>query len=138
MQNPRMDIVDGFISRTLDKSLWTHDAHQITAIWFLMHYEPDDALCRIKSGIIAYNLAVGGENTGQNGYHETITILWWSLIHLFVERHREFSYEDLCDAFLSSPYSARDIGFKFYTKERLLSSEARSRYLTPDIQEITL
>ena len=111
MQNPRMDIVDGFISRTLDKSLWTHDAHQITAIWFLMHYEPDDALCRIKSGIIAYNLAVG---------------------------HREFSYEDLCDAFLSSPYSARDIGFKFYTKERLLSSEARSRYLTPDIQEITL
>lgn len=64
-----------------------------------MHYEPDDALCRIKSGIIAYNLAVGGENTGQNGYHETITILWWSLIHLFVERHREFSYEDLCDAF---------------------------------------
>lgn len=133
-----MDIVNGFISRTLDKSLWTHEAHLITAIWFLLQYEPDDALCRIKSGIIAYNLSIGGDNTGKNGYHETITILWWRLIHLFVQQHRHFSFEDMCDAFLSSPYSSRDIGYNFYTKERLLSSEARSRYLTPDIKEITL
>ena len=66
----------GFSDRILDKSLWTHEAHITTAIWYLMKYEKEDALCRLRSGIISYNLAVGGENTGMGGYHETITVFW--------------------------------------------------------------
>ena len=133
-----LQLVQGFQSRTLDKTHWTHQAHQVAAIWYLVNYEADDALCRIRSGIIAYNLASGGENTGQNGYHETITIFWWRLIDLFIEKHRGLSFDELCTLFLQSAYCDRSAPLSFYSKERLLSSTARSRYLEPNLAEIKL
>ena len=111
MQSPFEHIVEGFNSRVLDKSLWTHDAHQIVAIWYLMNFEPDDALCRIRSGIISYNLATGGENTGQNGYHETITVFWWTLIGLYVRDKKGYSFKEVCESFLSSRFTQRNICF---------------------------
>lgn len=103
-----------------------------------MEYEQDDALCRIRSGIIAYNLSLGGVNTGMNGYHETITVLWWTLISLFVRLHQGLSFDEMCVSFLASRYADRQIGFEFYTKELLLSSAARARYFPPDIKEVAL
>jgi hypothetical protein len=138
MQSSFEHIVEAFNSRTLEKSLWTHEAHQIVAIWYLMNFEPNDALCRIRSGIIAYNLATGGENTGQNGYHETVTVFWWTLIGLYIRDRHDMSFEDMCESFLLSRYTQRNIGFEFYTRELLLSPAARSKYFEPDIKEVAL
>jgi hypothetical protein len=131
-------LIEGFINQTLDKTLWTHEAHQIVAIWFIMNYEPDDALCRIRSGIIAYNLSVGGVNTGMNGYHETITVFWWTLISLFIRKHQGLTFDEMSDTFLASRYTDRSIGFEYYTKQLLLSSAARARYFPPDIKAVAL
>ncbi|MEP7267257.1 MAG: hypothetical protein ABI844_06475 [Saprospiraceae bacterium] len=133
-----LEIVEGFKNHTLDKSLWTHQAHLTTGLWFIMNYEAYDALCRIRSGIISYNLSVGGINTGQNGYHETITVFWWKWLSLFVNAHRENPYERMCEAFLKSKYNNRDAAFKYYTKSILISGEARARYIAPDLAEIVL
>ncbi len=138
MTNYLPSLVEGFKSHDLDRSLWTHQTHQIVAIWYLTHYEADDALSRIRSGIIGYNLAIGVENNGQRGYHETITVSWWQLIKLYIEKNRDKSFETLCDDFLHSPYCDRDTLLSFYSKERLLSSVARSRYLEPDLAPIKL
>lgn len=138
MQSRFEHIVQGFNSLNLKKSLWTHEAHQVVAIWHLMNFEPDDALCRIRSGIITYNLATGGENTGKNGYHETITVFWWALIGLYVHAKSELPFEDMCESFLSSRYTQRSIGFEFYTRELLLSGAARAKYFEPDIKEVAL
>jgi len=132
------DIVNGFIKRSLDKSLWTHQAHIITAIWHLKEYEPEDALCRLRSGIISYNLAVGGENTGQNGYHETITIFWWEVVKQFIEQNDKISFKEACDIFLNSPMADKNFPFQFYTKEKLLSTFARARFINPDLKEINI
>lgn len=132
------DIVTGFINRSLDKLLWTHQAHIITAIWHLKEYEPEDALCRLRSGIISYNLATGGENTGQNGYHETITIFWWEVVKQFIEKNRNNSFKEACDIFLNSPMADKNFPFLFYTKEKLLSAVARAKFINPDLKEINI
>ena len=133
-----IEVVRKFQDHSLDKSLWNHQAHITTAIWYLMNYDRDDALCRIRSGIISYNLGTGGENTGSNGYHETITVYWWKLIDLYIKAHGGFEYDQLCDSFLLSPYAGQAKAFEFYTKEKLLSSQARACFVPPDIKEICL
>lgn len=132
------EIVEGFADRSLDKSLWTHQAHIITAIWYLKNYEPEDALCRLRSGIINYNLSLGGENTGQSGYHETITVFWWEVVKQFVAKEKERSFKDVCDEFLNSFLADKSFPFKFYTREKLLSPVARSRFIEPDLEKINI
>lgn len=132
------EIVTGFTNRTLDKSLWTHQAHIITAIWYLKNYEPEDALCRLRSGIISYNLSMGGENTGQSGYHETITVLWWELVRQFVTEKPGLSFKESCECFLNSVMADKNFPFQFYTKEKLLSPLARAKLILPDLKEIKI
>ena len=131
-------VVNGFLERTLEKQRWTHHAHIITAIWHLKKYDKDDALCRLRSGIISYNLSVGGENNGQNGYHETMTVFWWELIRQFLEQYPEYTYHDACSRFLASPMADKAFPFQFYSRENILSSSARSRFVEPDLREIKI
>ena len=131
-------IVDGFLNRTLDKSLWTHQAHIIVAIWHLMKFDKEDALCRLRSGIISYNVATGGENTGGNGYHETMTIFWWEVINQFLVQRSGNSYQNNCIEFLYSSFADKNFPFRFYSRENLLSTTARSRYVSPDLHEINI
>jgi hypothetical protein len=133
-----LDIVDGFLNRTLEKQRWTHHAHIITAIWHLKKYDKDDALCRLRSGIISYNLSVGGENNGQHGYHETMTVFWWELILQYLEQHPGNSFLDDCAIFLSSPMADKNFPFQFYSREYILSGIARARYQIPDLREIKI
>lgn len=131
-------IVNGFIEKTLDKSLWTHEAHISTAIWFLKNYKATDALCRLRSGIINYNISTGGENTGQNGYHETITIFWWEVLKQFIANKPQESFAATCTLFLDSVMAEKTYPFNFYTRETLLSALARAIYIQPDLKEIQI
>jgi len=132
------ELVSRFQDRSLDKSLWTHQAHITTAIWYLIHYDREEALCRIRSEIISNNLSTGGENTGSDGYNEIITVYWWKLVDHYIRAHPEMDYDQLCNAFFASPYASQAKAFDFYSWEKLLSSRARAHYLTPDIKEICL
>jgi hypothetical protein len=131
-------IVNGFVDKTLDKSLWTHHAHIIAAIWHLMQYDKEDALCRMRSGIISYNLTTGGVNTGQNGYHETITVFWADIIDQFLRDHPGQTYEQACNRFLQSPMAGKDFPFEFYSREILLSPQARSRFVPADKKKVNV
>ncbi len=132
------ELVQSFISKTLDKSKWTHAAHLTVAIWHLKKYEVHEATCRMKSGIISYNLAVGGENTGTGGYHETMTLFWMDILNIFVSNHTGLSLTDTCNEFLNSALSDKTLPFTFYNKEKLLSPLARARGIAPDLKELTV
>jgi hypothetical protein len=133
-----LDLVNGFLERKLEKERWTHHAHIITAIWHLKKYDKEDALCRLRSGIISYNLSVGGDNNGQNGYHETMTVFWWELIRQFVALYPDYSFRDACVSFLASPMADKAFPFQFYSRDLILSGKARARYVAPDLQEIKI
>ena len=130
-------LVQDFISKTLPKEQWTHHAHLTTAIWHLKNYDVDEATCLLKSGIISYNLSVGGINTGSAGYHETLTIFWITIVDYFVRHHSHHTLTDTCNTFLQSNLADRALPFHFYIKENILSKAARAKFMQPDKIELT-
>lgn len=125
-------LFERFCSRTLEKEKWTHAAHLTVGLCFLKQFEKFEATCRMKSGIVSYNLSVGGENTGSGGYHETMTIFWMEVLDFYVREFPEYSLPALCNRFLQSPLADKKLPFYFYDQELLMSPLYRSRYVAPD------
>jgi hypothetical protein len=134
---PEFDhIIDGFRAKTLPAKEWTHEAHLITGLWHVAHFDFDEALVKMRENIKTYNEATGGQNTDSSGYHESITVFWVWLLNEFwkVYSFDNQTFEEVCNAFLKSKYCDRNAAFHFYTREKLLSREARLAFVEPDIQ----
>lgn len=122
-------LLDEFNKGTLDKSKWTHDSHLIVGIWHLKQYPFYDAICRIKSGIIALNNFHGTQNTGTSGYHETLTVFWATIISRFIAFHPTLPLDELVETFLQSNYSNKNLPFEYYDKELLMSNAYRAIFI---------
>ncbi len=125
-------LVAQFQHQTLPIKEWTHEAHLTVALWHLKNHTLAEATCMLRSGIITYNKATGGENSPTRGYHETITLLWIKIIYDYVIKNQDKNLQDLCNAFLSSAYADRTFPLQFYSHERLFSTEARAFWVEPD------
>ncbi len=124
-----LELVEGFSARTLPKERWTHQAHLVTALWYHVNHSPLEAICYLRSGIIEYNASLGGKNTPQDGYHETLTLFWCKTVREFVEANQGLALVDLAQKFLASEMASKEYPLKFYTRERLFSLEARATYI---------
>ena len=131
------DLVASFRNRTLPAAAWTHNAHLVTGLWFNYNYSESEAICYLRSGIISYNLTSGGENTPVKGYHETMTIFWVKVLRHFISKTPNLQLVGLCNTFLNSPWSSKDLPFQYYTRELLLSTEARAMWTRPDRASIS-
>lgn len=125
-------LANSFINKTLPQGQWTHEAHLTVAIWHLKQHSFYEALCLMRSGIISYNLSVGGTNTSVKGYHETMTVFWMKLIDCFLKLNDEMNLMEACNKFLAGSLAKRDTFFHFYNRETVLSTEARSLFVEPD------
>lgn len=131
-----LTLVDGFRKRTLPAEQWTHQAHLITGLWFNYNHTEPEAVCHLRSGIITYNVSTGGENTHEKGYHETLTLFWCKVIRHFIIRNSNLTLVGLCNEFLGSAWSSKDLPLKYYTREVLFSVNARAMWVNPDRQKI--
>lgn len=131
-------IVNGFRTKTLPLSEWTHEAHLITGLWHVAELGYEKALAEMRSNIPAYNESTGGMNTDSGGYHDTITVFWIWLLNEFWNRYsvNEQPFETVCNQFLQSRYSDRTNAFVFYSKDYLFSKKARRENVEPDIQPL--
>ncbi|MBK8699195.1 MAG: hypothetical protein IPN29_06480 [Saprospiraceae bacterium] len=129
-------VVRGFRERSLPKAEWTHEAHLLVAFHYVSLYGREKALCLMRPGIILYNHAVGGVSDENGGYHETLTCFWISIIDKYLKENGNDSapHIDQVNHFLSSPQAARDWPLQFYSKAYLMSLEARSMWVAPDIK----
>ena len=81
-----------------------------------------------------YNESVGGVNSDSEGYHETITRAYLRGIRLFLEEaDLSEPLHELVNELLLSPMGRRDWPLRFWSKERLMSTEARRDYVEPDL-----
>lgn len=138
-------IVREFLSCTLPKQEWTHEAHLRVGLWHSLHYSPSESLVRLRQSIKRYNIACGVENTDSQGYHETITRFYVLLIARFVETNiqlvnkivitpsNEIVNIDLLANELIKSYGDRSLIFKYYSRDRLMSRTARIEWLEPDL-----
>jgi hypothetical protein len=120
-----------FQERTLSDAEWNHRAHLRVAWMYLERYPLlDEAHLRMRVGIIRLNTVHGLEETPQRGYHETLTRVWLML----VQQHRAIERGADSRAFIERHHLDKETPLRLYSRERLMSLEARSVFLPPDLQ----
>jgi hypothetical protein len=121
-----------FQNGSLSRSEWTHFRHLVMALWYLRRHDRDEATRLIREGIQRCNERQGNFT----GYHETITLAWVAVIERFLAvRALDLPVSVLAGQLLRQ-CSDKHYLLRFYSRERLLSDEARERWLPPDRGEI--
>jgi hypothetical protein len=130
-------IGEGLLARTLPREEWTHEAH-LAATTYLLLKRPDIDLDNALPDIIrSYNESVGGVNDDTQGYHETITRVFLRGVRLFLaEADLKEPLHELVNELLLSPMGRRDWPFRFYSRDRLFSVEARRGFIEPDLRTL--
>jgi hypothetical protein len=128
---------EGMVARTLPRPEWTHEAHLATTTYLLLRRADIDVDKELPGLIRRYNESVGGVNSDSEGYHETITRVFLDGVRLFLsEADPKEPLHELVNELLLSPMGRRDWPLRFYSRERLFSTEARRHFIEPDLQAI--
>jgi hypothetical protein len=129
-------LVRDFESCALRRELWTHAAHLKVALWYLLRHEWDEAVALTRRGILRYNEASGISNTPASGYHETLTLFWLHTVRRFLDARRDDAsdVDKLADELATS--ADKNLPLDFYTRERLMSPEARAAWVEPDLKPL--
>jgi hypothetical protein len=131
------DLVEAFEAGILPRERWTHHAHLIVALWYLVNFPKEEATAKARCGIRAYNQACGVDNTLTSGYHETLTCFWmWAVASFLGENSAMLPIHELATALLTSSYADRNLPFIYYSKPHLLSVEARMNWVEPDLKAL--
>ncbi|WP_375195127.1 hypothetical protein [Sphingobium sp.] len=127
-------IATGFCTRTLPREEWTHMAHFSTALWLMLR-RPDLVPERDMPGMIAaYNESVGGVNSDTSGYHETITQASLRAARAVLASLPDGATPQAAfAALMASPMADKDWLFTYWSRERLMSVEARRGWVEPDV-----
>jgi hypothetical protein len=129
-------LVRNFESCLLPRELWTHGAHLTVGLWYLLRHPWPEAVRRVRAGIKRYNEAGGIITTRESGYHETITLFWLRMVRRYLETaSRECSLVTLANG-LVERCGKSSLPFEYYTRERLLSWEARTGWVEPDLKSL--
>ena len=131
------ELVTQFETCSLPKEKWTHEALFVMALWYCSHQPIAVAMQSIKDGIKKYNTSVGGANTEDSGYHETITVFYTRIIvdYLLKNNSRQQFEHKLAGLFQQS-FLAKDFPLQYYSKTLLMSREARRGWIPPDIKSL--
>ena len=122
-----------FLARTLPEPEWTHHAHFRVGLWHLLRYDAAETMDRLRRGIRAYNEAVGTINSDASGYHETFTRFYVTMIAAFVSSRDRSQPLDEMAADLLVEVGDKDLPFRYYSRERILSVIARREWVEPDL-----
>ena len=129
---------EGLLARTLPRADWTHEAHLATCAWLILD-RPDilperdlpDLICR-------YNESVGGVNSDTQGYHETITQCFIRAVRRALARSEGRGLAERVNVLLLAEEGRRDWPLRFWSRERLFSSEARLGWVEPDLANLPI
>ena len=130
------ELVVAFERCELPRGAWTHHAHLLVALWYLVCCGPDEGAERVRTGIQRLNAANGVPQTPDGGYHETITRFYlWAIARHLRDAPRDASIGDLA-ASLIAEWGDKNRPLEYYSRERLMSWEARTEWAEPDLREL--
>ncbi len=124
--------LDLFEETSLPRGEWTHAMHLIVALVYLVRHGRDEATDRIRRGIQRLNHHYGNDT----GYHETITLAWVAVISRFLERRPQSESLSILSRELIDQCGRQDYLLRFYSREVLMSDEARRSWVRPDLSPI--
>lgn len=131
------ETVRGFCALTLPKAQWTHGAHFATALWLLCKRPDPSPEQAMPDMIRRYNESIGGVNSDSMGYHETITLASLRAARaLLATLPADVTPGEAFAALMASPLGDKDWLFLYWTRDRLMSAEARRIWVEPDIKPL--
>lgn len=120
-------LVERFETQQISPAEWTHEAHIRVGLFYVLDSaDPKSAEDRMRAGINALNASHGIPQTRTRGYHETLTVLWLHLIRTHWSKSP--NWEDLW-----ATLQDKTLPLRHYTKPRIMSWEARTTWLEPDL-----
>ena len=125
----------GLMDRSLPKAEWTHAAHFAAALWLMR--SGYDALAVMPGLIRAYNEAQGGVNDDANGYHETITqASLRAAAGILALNGPEVPLFAIVNALMATNLGNPNWLLEYWTRDRLMSVDARRAWLEPDLKAL--
>lgn len=121
---------EGFVAGSLTCAQWTHEAHLRTAFLHAQRYPLDEAHLRLRAGIIRLNERHGLIESSARGYFETLTRVWLVLVADARARSGAANSEELLER--CPELHDRALPARYYSKELLSSTRARSIFVAPD------
>lgn len=138
LRSPRQ--IDAFVALWRDgilpASAFTHQAHVLIAAWHLTHMPYEDALEAMRVGIPRFNVAAGGANTADSGYHETLTRFWVAKVAAYLKTREDELPLAKVRAAVEHFGIRRDWFQDHYSFDVPKSREARARWMAPDLRPI--
>ena len=130
-------IGEGLFAKTLPRTDWTHAAHFAAALW-LMRYHPElDAAETLPGLIRAYNESVGRVNDETGGYHETITLASLRAARGILDAYPpDMPIYRIVNALMATNLADPNWLLEYWSRERLMSVEARRTWLEPDLKPL--
>jgi hypothetical protein len=129
------DLVTRFRECTLPKREWTHAAHLVVGLCHVGQGGHRKAIRQLRARIRRLNDAHGTINSATSGYHETVTAAYVQLIAAFLDtRPRTEPLDETARLLLASPLADRTVLMTYYSTERLMSVDARFRWMDPDLR----
>jgi hypothetical protein len=105
-------------------------------MWHVHRFGADEALSRLREGIRRLNDSHGTPNSETRGYHETITRAYVTLIAGYLTGCNGQPLATSVGSLLESPLAGKDYLLRFYSKDRLMSREARAAWVEPDLRDL--
>ena len=128
---------EGLLTRTLPRDEWTHEAHLAATTYLLLKHPEIDLDNELPGLIRRYNESVGGVNSDSEGYHDTITHAFLRGIRMFLEEaDASRPIHELVNELLMTAVGRRNWPLRFWSKDRLMSVEARRGWVEPDLAPI--
>lgn len=129
-------LVREFEECILPRAEWTHYAHLTVGLWYLLRHDKAAATRLIRYRIKRYNKACGIETTRTSGYHETITLFYvWAISKFLAHANRDCTLAALANL-LVNDCGDKNLPLAYYSRERLMSWEARTRWVEPDVKAL--
>jgi len=130
-------VVLGFQWCTLSRSEWTHAAHLTVALWYHLRLPWPDAEKLIREGIKRFNASKGIVTTPAGGYHETMTLFWICMVRNYLAdvQNERLSMLKIFNGLIER-CGRKELPFDYYSPERLMSIEARTVWVEPDLKPL--
>jgi hypothetical protein len=125
-------LVAAFENATIGRDEWKHAEHMVVALWYLEEHDLATATNMMRAGIL--NLLENGfgiDLAKEMPYHETVTVFWMRTVYGYRLLHPDETLIEKANGLIES--FDKDHPFAFYSRDRLMSDEARAAYIEPDI-----
>lgn len=133
------DFAARFVACRIPKGEWTHLAHLAIGMWHVHKYGTDEALTRLRNGIRRLNDSHGTLNTETSGYHETVTRAYVQLLAQYLDTcPLAMPLAERVSLLIASPLADKAALLEFYSRERLMSPQARANWVEPDIMPLQI